>query len=310
MTYWTDQLREFCEFHALLHVAFDATKNRKADLEQAIDRLNKVRSAGGNKSKTRIPYTVSGLEAAAHPRMARRWHLSASGSCRRMGTERRGQVLRGDRLDALLGDRETLAGPCREAGPALYIAAEGSSGIRKRCQRWLDYHKLPEPDNFWVVPEAYDLLEHGEVTELLRLVRGLPHKPELIVIDPLFRNMTGSDSDPKDMTRFIWSMTEIQQATQATLVVLHHTGWNFERERGFSGLRQAADTIISIEKPGGIDSPLTDGIHVQCRKQKDFEPFARFGCKCVKVGEKDESSVVVVGKTDIDAQSRSEAANG
>ena len=45
--------------------------------------------------------------------------------------------------------------------------------------------------------------------------------PSLIVIDPLFRNMVGSDSDPKDMSAFIWAATKLQAATKATVVILH-----------------------------------------------------------------------------------------
>lgn len=186
-------------------------------------------------------------------------------------------------------------------GRVVYVAAEGAAGIRKRCLRWLDYHQLPEPEQFALIPDAYNLVDQAETAELISTIDQYGKEPPaLVVIDTLNRNMAGSESDDGDMAAFIKSCTTVQKHYNCAVIVIHHTGWNTERERGHSSLRAAADTMISTDRMG---DKLTDGIKVTCRKQKDFDPFDDFVINSKVIGPTpDESSVVLTAKHDLTDQ--------
>jgi hypothetical protein len=282
----------------------DRIWDKDAEAVEAIVKPLSTAAPADDRKKRRRPYTLNELRSLP----TAMWHfrdLCVNGLVVMWGQSAQGKsfVALDWALSTATG-QPWLGHECVNPGPALYVAAEGAAGILKRCERWLEYHQQPMPAKFHVIPEAYNLLNPLELAELLEAVKSLPEMPSLIVIDPLFRNMVGSDSDPKDMSAFIWSATKLQVVTKATVVILHHTGWNADRERGFSGLRQAADTMLSVEKSGGMEAPLTEGIVVCCRKQKDYPEFAKFGCKCKLVGHGDDASVVITERTDLSAQAQ------
>jgi hypothetical protein len=180
-------------------------------------------------------------------------------------------------------------------GPVLYVAAEGVSGIRKRCLRWLEHYRLPEPTNFMVVPDAFNLVDATEASELIGIAKeSLDAPPALIVLDTLNRNMVGNENDSTDMGAFIRSATALQKAFGCTVIIVHHSGHaNLERERGHSSLQGAMDAIIATEKLG---ERITDGVEVSCKKLKEADLFEPFKVHCRIVGQGDESSVILAGK--------------
>lgn len=106
----------------------------------------------------------------------------------------------------------------------------------------------------------------GDVQGLIAAIEALPVKPVLISVDNLARTMSGNENQQEDMSAYIRGIDRIMRATGAHLQVLHHTGWNQERERGSTTLRAAADTLALLTKD---DNFLT----LRCLKQKDAEPF-------------------------------------
>ena len=97
------------------------------------------------------------------------------------------------------------------------------------------------------------------------------------------------------MGAFIAAADRLRSEYGSTVLIVHHTGWNNERERGHSSLRGAADTMISVAKLG---DHITDAVEVSCVKQKEFDEFASFVIKCQQVGEGDDSSVVLTETVD------------
>ena len=152
-----------------------------------------------------------------------------------------------------------------------------------------------EPENFKVIPGAFALIEQSELDTLCRQVESLSYKPSIIVIDTLNRNLGGNESSEEDMGKFIKAADALKTRFGCTGVVVHHTGWNTDRERGHSSLRGAADTMISVSRMG---ERLVDGVQVECIKQKDYDRFDRFGIAYEKVGDQDESSLVLAGMID------------
>ena len=174
-------------------------------------------------------------------------------------------------------------------GPVVYIAAEGRGGLPQRLKAWLGaFHEGKEglPIYFGLQPLA--MLADGP-DELLEQLEGWVDDelgptgvyPALIVVDTLARCFSGGDeNETADMGRFVESADRLRQDTGATVLVLHHSGKDEEREeRGSSVLRGAADTVMRL-KHGQNGS-----MKLACRKQKDASEFPDISCRLRTVGE-------------------------
>jgi|SRR5579862_9740158 len=167
-------------------------------------------------------------------------------------------------------------------GVVAYIVAEGDSGFPKRNAAWKLHYAIGDPVSVYVLPAAPQLdgRDGPDVVSVLAALKALPNPPVLIVIDTQSRCMEGKDENSaKDMTRFLGAIARLREETGATTLVLHHPGWDGNRERGSSTQRATADTVMVIEKDGdwGADETLHPGysIRLRCIKQKDdaaFEP--------------------------------------
>ena len=182
-------------------------------------------------------------------------------------------------------------------GAVVYIAAEGVSGISKRCLRWCEHHHVSAPPTFGILPEAFALIQADELRALADSINEqMTELPALIVIDTLNRNIGGSESSEDDMGAFIRAAEFLQRAFHSTILIIHHTGWNLERERGHSSLRGAADTMVSVKKLG---ERLTDGMEISCVKQKDSDEFEKMAVACTQVGQGDGASIVLTEEIDV-----------
>ncbi len=131
------------------------------------------------------------------------------------------------------------------------------------------------------------MLEPAEVKAFIAAVT--PLAPRLIVIDTLSRCMVGGDENSsKDMGLFVEACAEIQRATGATILIIHHTGKNGIGERGSSVLRCACETMIELSKDEGY-------ITLSCDKMKDAPEFNPCTFQLLPVTlDNNESSCVIV----------------
>ncbi len=173
-------------------------------------------------------------------------------------------------------------------GPVIYISGEGSGGIGRRMLAWENYHQLEFPENCYILPEAVQLLQDGDVTQLIAEIEQLPEKPKLIVIDTLARAMVGGDENSaQDMGVFVAAADRLRVATGGHVLIVHHFGKD-NKVRGSSALMAAVDTAIEVEKAG---VKLT----LKCGKQKDsphFEPIALEGVQVELSHDSKETSLV------------------
>jgi hypothetical protein len=84
------------------------------------------------------------------------------------------------------------------------------------------------------------------------------HRPDLLIIDPLARFMTGDENRAQDMNQVVRFLDELIQTLHLTVVLVHHTGKTTatEREggqrlRGSSVLFAAADTVLMLDRIHG-----------------------------------------------------------
>ena len=268
---------------------------------QSADESAQPNQAKKKEEKRRRIYTIDELAALPPPQ----WHINGIFSQKSMvilwGQSGVGKSFLALDWGLCTATGRKWLGRDVHQGAVVYIAAEGGSGISKRCLRWCEYHQVPSPHNFGIIPEAYALIQTEELKELAETIRDqMDEPPALIVIDTLNRNIGGSESSEDDMGKFIRAADLLQRAFDSTILIIHHTGWNVERERGHSSLRGAADTMVSVSKLG---ERLTDGIEIACVKQKECDEFEKMAVACVQVGHGDTSSVVLTEDMDIGAMS-------
>lgn len=157
-------------------------------------------------------------------------------------------------------------------GGAIYLAAEGQQGFKKRLAAYRLAH-LSEGSTgipFRLIPVQLGLLSGPDKSELIRLIEeGTPagEPIKLVVIDTLNRTLNeGDENDPHDMGQFLANMTAIQAATGAHVCLVHHTGKNAAAgARGHSSLLGAVDTAIEVVQVGSVRTATVT-------KQKDGAP--------------------------------------
>ncbi|MFP4573424.1 MAG: AAA family ATPase [Desulfobacterales bacterium] len=152
--------------------------------------------------------------------------------------------------------------------PVVYIAAEGQAGALKRIESWKRYRGVEAIDDFSLIPVPCLLDEPGDMDALIATLRHLPVSPGLIIIDTLARCMAGDENNTADMGQVIISCGKISQATNAQVMLIHHTGKDANKgARGSIALTGATDTLLLTQKTNDKQVALI------CERQKDYEPF-------------------------------------
>lgn len=161
--------------------------------------------------------------------------------------------------------------------PVVYVAAEAIEDYEARVNAWRAHHGRPV-ENLYFWREPLRLGSEQAVHRFIDLVS--PLRPGMIILDPLADCMIGLDeSSQDDMGLAIYAMNTIRRHTRAAVNIVHHTGWNDERERGSSLLRAACRIVIKIEmRDDGL-------IRFSCIKKNQGEKFAPRLFRLVAAGE-------------------------
>lgn len=156
-------------------------------------------------------------------------------------------------------------------GYVLYVSGEGGSGIGKRAQAWCEVNDmnprrvrlawLPEPIQMYADSQDLDVL-------LTRIENEIQETPRFVVIDTLARCFDGDENKQEDMGRFVAGVDRLRREFGATLLIVHHTRLDGDRERGNTALRGAADTMLALKRDA-----KSKVITLECTKQKDWEEF-------------------------------------
>lgn len=177
-----------------------------------------------------------------------------------------------------------------EQGFVLYVSAEGGTGIGKRADGWLSTYGVSASvlKMGWLT-QSIPINSDSEDMNVLfgRLNDEIPEQPILVIIDTLARCFDGNENEQEDMGRFISGVDRLRREFNSTVIVVHHTRLDGDRERGNTAFRGAADTMCSVERKP--NQPLV----LKCNKQKDYEEFADlfFAMQRVQVG--DQTTLVI-----------------
>jgi AAA domain len=168
-------------------------------------------------------------------------------------------------------------------GCVVYVAAEGSHGVRKRAEGWWKTRGRncrPEPD-FHMLPVPVAITVKTEIDAMLASVLALEVRPSLIILDTLARTFGGgNENTQEDMNAYVNALDRLRLATGAHVMVIHHSGvTDTNRERGSNVLRAAADTVIKVSRKGEKIELVNTS---PAGKQKDFEEFPTVKLRAVK----------------------------
>ncbi len=161
----------------------------------------------------------------------------------------------------------------------VYIAAEGAAGLRKRLRAYKHQHGVKFGENFNIISDAPNLLsqDHVALADIIKRSNGAG----IIVIDTLAQTTAGGDENASvDMGKALRACAELQKATGALIILVHHHGKDASKgARGWSGLKAAMDTEIEITQQG-------QDRYITVTKQKDGEAgqIFRFNLQPVPLG--------------------------
>lgn len=176
-------------------------------------------------------------------------------------------------------------------GYVLYVSAEGGSGIGKRVKAWSISRGVEARDIrvAWLTESVPVNADSEGMDTLLERIEEADERPSLVIIDTLARCFDGDENQQEDMGRFVAGVDRLRRGFDATVIVVHHTRLDGDRERGNTAFRGAADTMLSVERRHGK-------LMLVCNKQKDAEDFDPIELKLKSVPEC-ESCVLEVGRT-------------
>jgi hypothetical protein len=147
-------------------------------------------------------------------------------------------------------------------GSVVYVAAEGSTGIKKRARAWLDFHDEQTPDNFIVLDVPLQIADEATRAAFIAEVSAL--EPSLIILDTLARCAVGlEENSSKDMGAFADALGKLASATGAHVMTVHHNNKGGEY-RGSTAVPAAVDTHLTLERKG-------DTVTLEMPKQKDAD---------------------------------------
>ncbi|HUN00419.1 MAG TPA: helicase RepA family protein [Halothiobacillus sp.] len=157
-------------------------------------------------------------------------------------------------------------------GAVIYLALEGSHGIKNRVAAFKAHYNYDHQDiPFVVVPVGLNLLDpDADATAVVDTCRAVAERFSiplaLIVVDTLARAMAGGNENAsEDMGALVTTGDMMRQATGAHLTYIHHSGKDTAKgARGHSSLRAATDTEIEITADGKARQ-------AEVRKQRDLE---------------------------------------
>ncbi len=157
-------------------------------------------------------------------------------------------------------------------GSVIYVAAEGSNGMIKRMNAWVNkYNNGEDIKNFYRISQPMFVSKQEFIDDLILatedvlLETGMPVR--LIVIDTLARCFTGNENTAEDMGAFIAGCDQIKVKSGATILIVHHTGKDIARgAKGAYSFKAALDNeyfVTKDEDKKSLSSKLV------CTKSKD-----------------------------------------
>jgi hypothetical protein len=151
-----------------------------------------------------------------------------------------------------------------EAGPVIYVAPEGASGLRTRILAWCESNGVDPAaleGRLFILPEPIQLGKYVDVQEACEVAQEM--KALLLVLDTRARCTLGlSENDATEQGTAIHHAEQIQAVAGTTVLGVHHSGRSGSHGRGSNAWDGAVWSDLQLD-----GSDLRCRIH--CEKHKD-----------------------------------------
>jgi len=129
----------------------------------------------------------------------------------------------------------------------LYIAAEGQQTLINRIDAALSAWGIEADPPIYVMRHVFDLMTAEDVERVCAAIESQGVRPGLVVLDPLASFVAGSTDRMADIAAMNRTgLIAMRDRLRATILLVVHAGWEGERERGSSHLRDIMDTTILV----------------------------------------------------------------
>lgn len=159
----------------------------------------------------------------------------------------------------------------------VFYAGEGFEDIvHSRCDAWCDFHGVRrDPPHFHLMEDFPNVTSEDDIDEAVAEVRKRAPDLALLIVDTYARAMAEaglSENDPLDVMKFVRQMEVLKRGFGCTVLAIHHSGKDLERQaRGSNTLIAAADFGFEIVADWSVMA-----LKLSCAKMKiakRFEPL-------------------------------------
>lgn len=175
---------------------------------------------------------------------------------------------------------------CEMPGAVVYIAAEGSRGVKERVIGWRKKYNMT--GSIVIMSTAVmmdDVIMRQAFTECVQRAREQLQVPiRMVVIDTMARSFSGDENSSQETGAFFKSCEMLaEDADDCFVMIITHTRKNDDEYRGSSAVKGAADCMFLVKR---VDDRQA---LVKNTKQKDVEEAEprRFALELIDLGIKD-----------------------
>lgn len=162
----------------------------------------------------------------------------------------------------------------------LVIAAEGRAGIPRRLAALKEQYGASAGSALRLVMGPVAFHTPDGVREVIEACKAEGLHLGLIIVDTWAANAPPGfeENSAAHFTEVLEGLRRLQGEYGATILVIHHTGWNEARERGTSAFRAAQDVLLQIQRAG------QNVARVKTVKARDWGSDESFVVKLVQKG--------------------------
>ena len=161
---------------------------------------------------------------------------------------------------------------CDEPRRVLYVAGEGTTGIKKRLRAWRKHHGIDKGADLGRLQVTDGMPQVGESDAWAEWRSDIEAAGpfDLIVFDTLAYLTFGlEENSNSDMMLAVKRLSDLREKTGASIMVVHHTGKEGDSMRGATSILGACDTVFRLDK----DQQVKGQARLHMTKQKDAEAW-------------------------------------
>lgn len=152
-----------------------------------------------------------------------------------------------------------------QAGPVVYINADGGLGFRDRFNAWLEANQAnPDTTPFYTLNEDVPIWDPRAIDHFNVSLSLLPEKPVCLVVDTYSRCIAGKDENNQgESSAAVKNLDALRQEWGCAVGLIHHTDAQGKKIRGSSVLIGAADSAWRVTRG------MNQHVSVDCTKQRN-----------------------------------------